>query len=433
MDVHDPHMMREQRRLGDLASMIALPGAIIGVAGLGAAMAIGAARGGETFARFLQGYHIAFLFFIAMSLGALFFVLIHHATQAGWSVTTRRIAEAMAANLSWMWILFIPLVFWGLFGFHEDIRLWHWADAEARSQDALLRHKEVYLNPVFFLVRAAVYFAVWALLSQYYFRMSVRQDSTGDLDLSRSMKKWSYPGLIVFALTLTFAAFDWLMSLDPHWFSTIFGVYFFAGSAAAFFAALGVIVVLLHASGRLTRSITVEHMHDIGKLLFAFGTVFWAYIAFSQYMLIWYANLPEETNWFLPRATGVPVSPEEASALGYVPGAWNWWSAFLLIGHFAVPFLALISRVPKRRSLTLALGCAWMLVMAWFDVFWIAMPVFHPELPRDDGFTIHVLDVVSLAGVAGLYVAATAWRLRGRSLVPERDPRLVESLAFENM
>ncbi|MCL4210853.1 MAG: hypothetical protein KJZ68_09310, partial [Phycisphaerales bacterium] len=234
------------------------------------------------------------------------------------------------------------------------------------------------------------------------------------------------PGIILFALTLTFAAFDWLMSQDPHWFSTIFGVYYFAGSVCSFVALAILISAFLQRSGRLTHAITTEHYHDLGKLLFAFGVVFWAYIAFSQYMLQWYGNIPEETLWWQPRASGY-TGTVVYHGHEITPGAWNNWSLFLLVGHFVGPFLAIISRMPKRNRVMLVAAAAWMLAMSWYDLFWLVMPVFHADHPG-----IVLTDVLCGAGVLAMVVAFAAAMARSVSLVPQRDPRLGESLAFEN-
>jgi hypothetical protein len=200
------------------------------------------------------------------------------------------------------------------------------------------------------------------------------------------------------------------MSLEPHWFSTIFGVYYFSGSALVLFAALIITSYFTQRSGWLTGVISTEHYHDLGKLMFAF-VVFWAYIAFSQYMLIWYANMPEETQWFLRRQTG----------------QWTALSWFMLIGHFIVPFLALISRIPKRRKEPLVGAAVWILIIHWVDMYYLVMP--HTS---DGVVPFHVIDLTCFLAVGGLFVAAFAMRFRRRSLLAQGDPRLAESLAFEN-
>jgi hypothetical protein len=224
------------------------------------------------------------------------------------------------------------------------------------------------------------------------------------------MEKASTAALILFAFTVTFFAFDYLMSLTPHWYSTIFGVYFFAGCVLGFFALVTVIAFLVQRAGALRRTITTEHYHDMGKLVFAF-TVFWAYIGFSQYMLMWYANLPEETSWYAARQAG----------------SWTAMSLMLLFGHFLVPFLALMSRSVKRRKPLMVAGAAWMLVMQWVDVYWMVMP------GKSAGTVpLSPMDLAVFLGVGGLFFAAAVRRLSAHALLPVKDPRLSESLGYEN-
>jgi hypothetical protein len=431
IDIHS-----ENRTLGDGARKIFVPGLVLGVAGLAIAAGIGFFGGGEHgLDRFFQSYLATFMFFLAITLGSLFFVIIHHLTRAGWSTVVRRIAEGLSTNSVVMLLLFAPLVYALM---SPDIDLWPWADPAVTDHaspryDAVIDGKSGYLNVPFFLVRAGIYFLVWIGLSRYFYRLSVQQDSTGDVELSLRMMATSAPSIIAFALTLTFAAFDWLMSQDPHWFSTIFGVYYFADCVGSFLALTILIVYFTQRSGRLTHAITTEHYHDLGKLLFAFSIVFWAYIAYSQYMLQWYGNIPEETAWWQARASGHP-SAIEYQGKEFVPGAWSGWSMFLLVGHFAVPFVLIISRIPKRRAGMLAIAAAWMLFMIWYDLFWLITPVFWPEnAPLDVLPLFPMLEALLLVGFAGIYIAMFAARLRNVSLVPERDPRLNESLAFENL
>jgi hypothetical protein len=238
----------------------------------------------------------------------------------------------------------------------------------------------------------------------------VAQDESGDPRLTLRMEKRAAPSMVLYAITVTFAAFDLLMSLSPHWFSTIFGVYFFSGGVVACFAWLALKSHLLQGGGLLPNAITREHYHDLGKLIFAF-IVFWAYIGFSQYMLIWYANIPEETEWFLQRQSG----------------GWTALSVLLLFGHFFLPFLALLSRYPKRQRLLLVPGTIWVLFMHWVDLYWLAMPAFGASSPP-----LHALDFTLFVGVGGIFTALLLRRLAKHSLLPEKDPRLADSLVFEN-
>jgi hypothetical protein len=398
-----PDLSQDDLTLGQAGRVWFRAPLAIGVAGAGGAIALASLTEGG-WARFYPSYLVSFVFFLSLALGALFFVLLQHVTRAGWSVAVRRLAEGIAPNV------FFPMAFLTapvLFGLR---RLYPWTDGAAVAVDHLLKAKEPWLNVPFFLGRTAFYFVVWSALSIWFHRKSTEQDRTGDPRLTKAMETTSTAALILFAFTVTFFAFDYLMSLTPHWYSTIFGVYFFAGCVLGFFALMTVIAVLVQRAGALRRTITTEHYHDLGKLLFAF-TVFWAYIAFSQYMLMWYANLPEETFWYAARQDG----------------SWGLWSLLLLFGHFLVPFLALMSRDVKRRKPLLVLGAVWMLAMQWADVYWLVMPGKSPGT-----IPFSLMDVAVFLGVGGLFFAAAARRLGAHPLVALKDPRLSESLGFEN-
>jgi hypothetical protein len=353
--------------------------------------------------QFFFSWLMSFLFFLSLALGALFFVLIQYATQGGWGIVVRRIGETVFATIPLMAVLFVPL----LFGLND---LYSWSVPGAAEHDALLRWKAPFLNVPFFLTRAAIYFGYWSFIALLYYRLSRGQDATGDPAVSARLRKIAGPAIIVLALTSTFASIDWIVSLTPHWYSTMFGVYFFAGSFVGFIALLSVIAVAMRGAGLLDTVITAEHLQDLGKFLFAF-TAFWAYIGFSQFFLIWYANLPEETVWFKAR----------------LEGSWQIVSLLLMAGHFGVPFFYLMGRAVKRRGWTLAVGGTWLLVMHFVDIYWQVMPTLHPE-----GVRPSVLDVAALLAVGGCFVATAGWLMRRQALVPLRDPRLAESLAFEN-
>jgi len=409
---------RERVRIDDLAPRIARPALWAGAAGLAASVLLGLA-GAESFFR---AYLVNYGFFLALTLGALFFVLIHHATRASWSVAVRRIAEHFTGTLPMLaalsLVFLVPMVLGAPAAIHA---LYPWTDAAHVAGDPFLRQKTAYLNVPFFVIRLMVYFSVWCGLAQWFYTMSLRQDQSGEGALTLQMQKIAPPALIAYALTVTFAAVDLLMSLAPHWYSTIFGVYFFSGCALAFYCTLAITMYLLQGAGRLTGAITVEHYHDVGKFAFGF-VVFWAYIAYSQYMLMWYANLPEETAWYHVRQQP----------------PWLWFSLLLLFGHFMASFLVLISRLPKRRPPVLVAGAAWVLAMCWFDVFWLVLP--HAEQNGVHGppvaAKLHALDVLqcltTLLGVGGLYVWRVVSRMGRTALLPQRDPRLEDSLAFEN-
>jgi hypothetical protein len=374
-------------------------GAACAVLGIAACAILGVANPKQFFFSWL----VSFLFFVSLALGALFFVLIQFAAQGGWGIVLRRIGETTFATIPVCAALFLPV----LLGLHD---LYEWSHAEAVAADALLQWKAPYLNVPFFLIRAALYFGVWSFIAILYYRGSRGQDVTGDLEVSARLRRLAGPSIIVLALTQTFASVDWIMSLTPHWYSTMFGVYFFAGSFVGFIALLSVVAAAMRRAGLLDTVISVEHLHDVGKLLFAF-TVFWTYIAFSQFFLIWYANLPEETTWYQAR----------------MEGSWMTVSLFLMAGHFVAPFFYLMGRTVKRNDATLAIGGAWLLAMHFLDLYWQVMPTLHPE-----GVRPAALDVAAFVATGGCFVAAATWLMRRQALVPVRDPRLAESLAFEN-
>ena len=375
-------------------------GAVSAALGVVACAVLGAGNSKQFFFSWL----VSFLFFLSLALGGLFFVLIQYASQGGWGVVLRRIGETTFATLPVMAALFVPV----LLGLQD---LYSWTVPGAAEHDALLRWKSPYLNVPFLLIRAALYFLIWSVIALLYYRDSRRQDATGSYEVSARLRRLAGPAIIVLAVTQTFAAIDWIMSLTPHWYSTMFGVYFFAGAFVGFIALLSVIAVAMRRAGLLDTVISAEHLHDVGKFLFAF-TAFWAYIAFSQFLLVWYANLPEETVWYKARLEG------------------SWWSVslFLMVGHFVTPFFYLMGRDVKRNGIPLAVGGAWLLAMHFLDLYWQVMPTLHPE-----GIRPSALDVAAFVAIGGCFVATTGWLMRRQALVPLGDPRLAESLAFENV
>ncbi len=432
---------------------------IVGVIGLG-----GAVFGYTTDAkRFAFSYLFAFLFFLTIALGSIFFTLIQHLTSAGWSVTVRRTSEFFGRGIFVFALLFVPVWlsmghlfpwFHGSASGHEaphaevkSVGAGHEIDpgspearqkkilnVEDRHDDAeshaaagthearrgdpdelieerVIRGKSPYLNVGFFTGRAIFYFIVWAFLGLKLFQFSTKQDVSRDPKLTVSVQRFSPPAMIFFGLTLTFAAFDWIMSLLPGWYSTIFGVYIFAGSVVAIHATIIVTTLALRSTGILTKAINTEHYHDLGKLLFGF-LVFWAYIGFSQFMLIWYAALPEEVTFFHMR---------------WDNGPWKLVSIALILLHFAVPFFLLISRNTKRKMFTLALGASWLIAMHAVDIYWLVMPNYGQA-----DFGVHWLDLACFLGVGGIYLSAVFYGMLGYPLIPIGDPRLPRALQFEN-
>ena len=350
-----------------------------------------------------RSYLLNWVYFTILALGGLFFVILQHLTRAGWSVVVRRLAEAVGATLPVMALLFVPLAF--------GVRaVYPWAN-EAALHDPVVAHKSAWLAPGPWVIRGAIYLVLWAFLGWWFWRQSERQDRMGALATTRRLQAVSAPATLVFGVTLTLAAFDWVMSLTPRWYSTVFGGYLFGGLAMSCFALLILLTLLLQRRGALEGVVTMEHFQDLGKLMFAF-VVFWAYIAFSQFMLQWYANIPEEANWFAERLNH-----------GWLP-----LSRALVVGHFVVPFFFLLLRDVKRHRIGLWVSALWLLLMEWLDLYWLIMPGLYHEGPR-----LHLLDVLTFLALGLLFVGALAWTLRRRALVPVNDPRLVESLHFENV
>ncbi|MCY4158110.1 MAG: hypothetical protein OXE92_02080 [Bacteroidetes bacterium] len=363
--------------------------------------------------QFYFSYLIGWVFCLSISLGCLFIVLIKHLVRAEWIVSLRRIPEAASVSFPLLAILSIPVII-SLFDPHGPYH--HWttegiADPTSSHYDEIVAGKVAYLNIPFFLARIAFYFIAWTFVSSRLWRLSVLQDVTGDPHISVRLRHLSAWGLPLCAITTAFAGFDLLMTLDPHWFSTIFGVYFFAGAFLSAFCFTALTVAWLQRAGMLRGVVTAEHYHDLGKLMFGF-VVFWAYIAFSQYMLIWYGGIPEETAWFKYR----------------LQNGWETHSGILLFGHFIVPFIILLPRAIKRYATPLAIIAVWLLMMQWFDLHWQSMPVLHKEQAQ-----FHWLDLSCWAGLFSLFVAAFLWRFSRHAIVCEGDPQLGKSLRFENV
>ncbi len=353
---------------------------------------------------FAASYLTAFMWLLTLGLGGLFFVLIQHVTRAGWSVAPRRHAEWLMGILPACAALFLPIVFFAPQLFE------HWMGEHAHH-DPLIVAKSGYLNPTFFYIRAAIYFVIWIALSLWFYNGSKSLDDKRDDGVVEKMQGVAAPSLFLFGFSLTFAAFDWLMSLDPHWYSTIFGVYIFAGGVVAALSALCLINIQLQKSQLLNRISTVEHRHDLGKLLFGF-IVFFAYIGFSQYFLIWYANIPEETIFYKHRWIG----------------SWQTVSMMILLGHFVGPFIVLLSRHPKRNMMALGAVAVWMLFMHWIDMYWLVKPNFDHH-----GAHFGVADVGCLLLMIGVGAFAVARRASGSALFPLHDPRVAEAMRLENL
>jgi len=389
---------QSQRLIGSDAIQIRV--LIIGIAAL-LLSAIGLFTNAE---QFYFSYLTAFVYWFTIAIGGLFFTLLGHITGAVWSIVLRRIAEVLGLLLLPLAILFIPI----LFGMHE---LFHWSDAAVVAHDALLQKKASYLNLPFFIVRAIFYFTLWFFLTRTLYKNSVQQDhATDGTALAEKLRRISAPGTILFALTLTFASFDWIMSIDAHWFSTMFGVYIFSGSYLAVIAFLIIFLQYFRQQRILTDIVTREHFHDLGRLLFTF-VIFWAYIAGAQYFLIWYANIPEETVWYLHRWEG----------------SWKYVSLFIIAFHFVIPFIFLLFRATKHNQLLLGIMAGLILVMHWFDLYWLISPNLHRHNAH-----FSWLDVTTVIGIGGVFISLLIRLLARQPLVPAGDPRLHDSVKFVN-
>jgi len=358
--------------------------------------------------QFYFSYLVGWVFCLSLAIGALFFVIIQHLSHAYWSVVLRRISESLAWAFPVLALLGIPI----LFGMHD---LYHWTheellDPNSPAYNAVLAGKTPYLNVPFFIGRMIAYFMLWTYLSHRLYTLSVRQDVDPDRDIPALQRRASGWGLPVMAVTTAFASYDLLMSLEPDWFSTIFGVYFFGGSFLSIFVFTTIIALNLQKGDMIRHAVTFEHYQDLGKFAFGF-IVFWGYIAFSQYMLIWYGNLPEETIFFRIR----------------MENGWEAFSWALLIGQFIVPFFVLLSRGAKRTRPVMYFIALWILAAHWLDLFWISMPVLHVNHAQ-----LHWLDFTCVLGLLGIMVGLFMFRLSRHSLVPERDPQLAKSMKFVN-
>ena len=350
---------------------------------------------------FYRAWLVGWTYWLGIALGCLAIMMLHHLTRGAWGLVARRVLEAAGRTLPVLALLFVPL----LFGLQE---LYPWARPEAAA-DHLLQAKAAYLNVPFFVARAALYFVIWGGFAFILSRLSRRQDETGDLQLTRRMQLLASAGIVLYCLAASFASVDWLMSLQPHWFSTIYGVYFLGGQGISALAFLIVVALFLWRREPMSEVLSPGHFHDWGKLLLAF-VMLWTYFSFSQFLIIWSGNLPEEITWYAARTRG----------------GWQWLAIALALFHFALPFVLLLSRDLKRRPQRLAAVAGWMLVMRWLDLVWQVEPAFSPER-----FTFHWLYLAAPLAVGGLWVAAWAAELKRRPLLPLRDPWLPEALAHD--
>ncbi|MFY9530621.1 MAG: hypothetical protein WBC04_05430 [Candidatus Acidiferrales bacterium] len=358
---------------------------IVGILGLSTTF-LGSARNPT---QFFRSYLFAYLFWIGVPLGCMAILMLHHLTGGRWGVPIRRVAEAGSRTFLLMAVLFVP-IWLGL------SRLFLWAQPEAVAADPILQYKRPYLNPSFFTIRAAIYFAIWVSLAYLLSKWSQEQDDTGNPQLAARFEGLSAPGLILYGLTVTFASVDWVMSLEPHWFSTIYGMLFMVIEALTAMAFMILVARLLAESEPVASAASPAQWNDLGNLLFAF-VMLWAYLSFSQFLIIWATNLKDEIPWYVSRASG----------------GWGAIAIVLVILHFTIPFLLLLSRDVKRRKGVLATLAGALIVISFVDLYWLVVPAFEPGGPR-----IHPMDLTAPLGIGGLWVAAFLWQLKKRPLVP---------------
>jgi hypothetical protein len=344
--------------------------------------------------QFYQSYLFGYIFWIGITLGCLGILMLHHLVSGSWGFVIQRITEAGTKTSTLMAVLFLPLLV-GL------THIYHWSRPGGVMGGEIMRFKSAYLSVPGFVVRAAIYFALWIGISRLLSRWSKRQDQTADPRLTRSARLLSAPGLIAYVLTATFASIDWVMSLDPRWYSSIYGMVFVVGQALSSLALAIIAISLLARYSPFDGILTRRHFHHLGNMLLAF-TMLWAYMAFSQLIIIWSGNLPDENFWYINR-------------LGR---GWKFVAAFLIVGHFFVPFLVLLSRRAKQSARSLTLIASLLLVMRVVDDYWLIVPSFHPGAVH-----IHWLDISVLVAIGGFWLAAFLRHLKQNSLVPLHDPR----------
>ena len=353
--------------------------------------------------RAVFNYLLSYAFLISIGVGALFLIALEYVAGADWSVPIRRVVEFFAAIVPFLAILVIPL----LFNIHD---IFHWSHADIVAEDKVLQGKAPYLNIPFFIIRVFLFIGLWSLFYYLFTRNSKKQDLSGDQLLTKKNIKLSAIFIPLFAVTITLTSVDFLMSITPHWFSTIFGVYFFSGSVVAALAAVTLATVLLKEKGFLHPRITNDHLYSLGGLMFAFVN-FWAYIAFSQFLLIWYANLPEETFWFIQKWHG----------------SWAIFSIALIVIQFLVPYIVLVSQPSKMNPKTLKFISVWLLFAHLFDLFWLVMPSI-PSL--SDGYVFSWIDLVFPISVVGIVLLVFNLKAKKENLVPIGDPKLKRGLDF---
>jgi hypothetical protein len=350
-------------------------------------------------------YVIMYMFIASIAVGSLGLVAMEYLVGASWSVPFRRISEFLSSVIPLLVLLIVPIIL----GMHS---LYHWTHHDAVEADPILKGKEPYLNTTFFLIRLAIYFVIWLVFFIIFIRNSQKQDVTRDPKLTRSSVAFSALFAPLFIITLTFLSIDLVMSLEPHYYSTMFGVYYFAGTLGAAFAALTLIAVILKQNGYLNPKVSNDQFYSLGTMMFAF-VVFWAYIAFSQFVLQWYADIPDETFWYTMRWEG----------------GWKYVSIGLLIFHFVLPFILLLPRSTKTNLQKLKIMAIWLLVAHYLDMYWLVMPTYtHSHGMHGPVFGWNEIGFPLV--IVGIFMIMFKIRSNKVNLTPIGDPKLQNALDF---
>ncbi len=360
-------------------------------------LAAAVAGGFHDWTQFFRSYLLSFVFWTGVSLGCMAILMIHHLVTGKWGFALRRLLESGAKTVALMAALAVPLML-------NLSKLYSWANPAAAAADPMPPFKRVYLSMPFYLGRTVIYFAAWLLLAYLLTKWSAEQDTTGDPATRQRLARLSAGGLLIYGLTLTYASVDWVMSLEPKWFSTIYGMVFIVTGMLAAMSLVTVCIVLLADREPFAGIIKPQLLNDFGNLLLML-TMLWAYLSFSQYLIIWAGNLQDEIPWYIKRATG----------------HWAWVALGLIVFHFAVPFVLLLLRFVKRRRQMLGLVAAGLFVMSMVDIFWLIVPSFQPHAPQ-----FHWLDYALLLGVGGVWVSLFLSQLKRRPLMALRDPRWLD-------
>lgn len=370
---------------------IALGVGVIGLIALGAGAAV-------NLEQFFKAYLYGYLFCLGVPLGSLGLMMLHHLSGGRWGIAVRRLLEASAMTMPFMALLFIPIA--STFFINGGHTLYLWANLEEVAKDPILTFKSPYLNVSSFLLRAAIYFTIWICLAFFLRQMSLEQDRTGNPGLVKRMRVLSGAGLALFVLSASFAAFDWGMSLDPHWFSSMYGVLFMVGGGLTTLAVLIITLSMLLDSEQLTGLVSINELHDLGKFMFAF-VIIWAYMSFGQYLIIWSGDLAESVPWYV-RRTGE---------------GWQWIAVCLIFAHFFLPFILLLSRYNKRTPRIIATIAAWIVVMRLIDITWWILPEFHVSV-----LNISWIDIAAPLGIGGIWFWLFIQNIKGKALLPMKDP-----------